>query len=658
MLILGLDTGGTYTDAVLLDPGARRVVAKAKVFTTKNDLARCIGDCVRALSPGLLGRVSLVCVSTTLATNAVVEGDGGRVGLLVMGSRPEGRLPVAAWRQVDGLLDIKGRALRDINPDQIRGALADFSGKVDAVAVSGFASVRNPAHELAVKHIVRERLDLPVVCAHELSSSLGHYERTVTAVINAGLIPKIAALVAAVRGIVADLRLDAPVMVVKGDGSLVRDDVAASRPIETVLSGPAASVVGGLYLSGVEDALLLDMGGTTTDIALARGGRVGMNMRGATVGGWRTMVRAAEIATHGIGGDSRISLGAEKGELIIGPGRVQPLCVAGALDEGVVRRLEKDAGLPGSELSLATHAVLYRLVARAAVPASRIEQAVATVLQNGPMSIAGLTEAVTAGVSEIPAEDMCRRGILEAISLTPTDLLHASGELNVWNAAASRAVTAMFAGKMGLNAADFVEKARRLVGERLASACVESALQFAGQADAHGPTLRRLVADAFGEGLAENDLLTPSFSLGKPIVAVGAPVAAWLPGVGDFFRTPVVIPRDAEVANAVGAAVGQIRVRFEALVRPDRERAAFTGYSPSGRRDFAEREAAEAWALDTAREQARRRVEGWGGADADISEKVHPRHVIDGDGNAVYIETRITVEATGNPSAIQEKVGE
>lgn len=652
MLVLGLDTGGTYTDAVLLDPGDGRVVDKAKVFTSRHDLPKCIEACIRSLAPDLLGGVSLVCVSTTLATNAVVEGDGGRVGLLLMGGRPEGRLPVAVWREVDGLLDIKGRVRRDVDPGQVRRTLADFAGRVDAVAVSGFASVRNPAHELAVKRVVGEVLDLPVVCAHELSSALGHYERTVTAAINAGLIPKITALVAAVRAVARNLGLTAPVMVVKGDGSLVPDDVAASRPIETVLSGPAASIVGGLYLSGRGDALLLDMGGTTTDIARAADGRVAVNPRGANVGGWRTMVRAAEIATFGVGGDSRIALGAEKGELLLGPGRVQPFCVAGSGDECLARRLEEYARLPENELSLTSHAVFYRLLARPEFPATRLEGEAAAALADGPMSVAGLADALGTGVSEIPAEDMCRRGLLAPISLTPTDLLHAAGELDIWDASASRAAVAVFAKKAGEEPDRLLARARRLVTERIAAACVESAMRFSGQPDAHGPTLRRLVADAFRPGGA--GLLAASFALTGPIVAVGAPVAAWLPAVGEFFGARVIVPRDAEVANAVGAAAGQVRTRLEALVRPDRERSAFTGYSPSGRREFADRAEAEAWALEAARSEAAKRIESWGGAGAVFAETIEPRHFIDGDGNRLYVETRIVVEAVANPSVIGE----
>lgn len=655
MLILGLDTGGTYTDSVLLDPKTRRIVAKSKVFTDKTNLSSCIGACVRALPQNLLTEVSLFCISTTLATNAVVKGDSGRVGLLLMGRKPDGKLPVSFYRQINGLLDIKGKELQPVDEAEVRTVVAEAVGQVDSLAISGFASVRNPAHEIAVWDIVRDMTNLPVVCGHELSTSLGHHDRAVTAVINAGLIPKIELLTAAVQETARELRITAPIMIVRGDGSLIRDDTAAARPIETILSGPAASIAGGLYLSGVEDALLLDMGGTTTDIALSRGGKVSVSERGAWVGGWRTMVRAAAVATFGLGGDSRISLGVTPGELVIGPRRVQPLCVASRENPEVGKCLQRYANCNVTELSIATHGTFYRLSREPENTASKIERNVADILRDGSLNPAEMAERLFVGVAQIPAEEMCRRGILTAISLTPTDILHALGIVSIWDAEASRFGAELFAGKMGLELNDFLEKTHKVITGKLASASIESAMRLSGGSDAHAPTLGALVE---GVLLDDNDILETSFTLKKTIVAVGAPVAAWLPAAAQFLNTELLVPNHAEVANAVGAAVGQIRVAFDALVRPDRESMTYTAYAPEGRRDFAQRQEAEKWVLDTIRQLAEKRIEEWGGDNAVLSERITPHHVIDSDGNPLYIETKITVEAIGNPSAIQNDTGE
>ncbi len=654
MLILGLDTGGTYTDAVLLDPKVRRIVAKSKVFTDKSNLDLCIGECVRSLPGDLLRTVSLFCISTTLATNAVVEGDSGRVGLLLMGRKPDGKLPVSFYRQIGGLLDIKGKELHPPDEAEVRDAVAEALGQVDSFAVSGFASVRNPAHEVAVREIIRGVADLPVVCGHELSSSLGHYDRTVTAVINAGLMPKIKLLTAAVRATARDLRITAPIMIVRGDGSLIRDDAAAARPIETVLSGPAASIAGALYLSGADDALLLDMGGTTTDIALARDGKVSISGRGAWVGGWRTMVRAAAVATFGLGGDSRISLGALPGELRIGPRRVMPICVASRDDPGVGECLTRYSSCDAAELSVASHGTFYRLSREPELTASKIERDVANVLREGALNPVGIANRLFLGVAQIPAEEMCRRGILTAISLTPTDILHAIGSVSIWDSQASLAAAELYAKKMGLEPGDFLDKAHKAFTGKLAAASIESALRLSGRTDAHAPTLGALVEGAL---LEDDDVFEASFILKKSIVAVGAPVEAWMPAVAQFLNARLVVPNHAEVANAVGAAVGQIRVFFDALVRPDRESVTYTAYTPRDRRDFTGRQEAEKWALEVIRRLAEARIEEWGGDNAVLSERITPNHVIDGDGTPLYVETKITVEAIGNPSAIQNDMG-
>src|SRR4029077_8613664 len=130
-------------------------------------------------------------------------------------------------------------------------------------------------------------------------------------------------LVRAVLALLAERGIKAPLMVVKGDGSLIEAAVAMECPVETILSGPAASVVGAHYLSGEGDVFVADMGGTTSDVALLSGGRPVLNREGATVGGFRTMVEAVGVHTFGLGGDSEIRL--EEQGLVAGPRRVMPL---------------------------------------------------------------------------------------------------------------------------------------------------------------------------------------------------------------------------------------------------------------------------------------------------------------------------------------------
>ncbi len=296
-LLLGFDTGGTYTDAVLFDP-ERGVLAAAKSLTTKHDLALGLAGALKGVLPAARGEIAMVGLSTTLATNAIVEGHASPICLLLAGYEPAaldraglrralGADPVA---YVAGGHQPTGDEQHPLDLEAAAAAIRRHAPKVAAFAVSAYFSVRNPAHEIALRQLVRELTDLPVTCGHELTSRLDAPRRALTSALNARLIPQLRQLVRAVLGLLEAEGITAPLMVVKGDGSLIEAGVAMECPVETILSGPAASVVGARYLSGEDDVVVADMGGTTTDIALLSGGRPVLNREGATVGGFRTMV--------------------------------------------------------------------------------------------------------------------------------------------------------------------------------------------------------------------------------------------------------------------------------------------------------------------------------------------------------------------------------
>ncbi len=222
-------------------------------------------------------------------------------------------------------------------------AIRKHAPHADAFAVSGYFGVLNPAHELRVRELVRQLTGLPVTCGHELTSNLHAPAAPMTAALNARLIPYIEQLIASVRQILAEKHIRAPLMVVKGDGSLMDARVAVERPVETILSGPAASVVGARYLCGEADVLVVDMGGTTTDIACLQEGRPASSLEGATVGGWRTMVEAIAVHTSGLGGDSEVTFDVDAG-MLVGPQRVVPLSLLAHQYPHVLPILEQHAG--------------------------------------------------------------------------------------------------------------------------------------------------------------------------------------------------------------------------------------------------------------------------------------------------------------------------
>ena len=252
---LGVDTGGTYTDAVIVDEAADLVIGKAKSLTTRADLALGIG---RAVDAALAGAgvaakdVALVSLSTTLATNALVEGQGGRVALIVIGFDADDleRGGLVEALKGDPVIRIAGghthagteAAPLDLAP--LEAEVATLGAQVMGFAVAARFATRNPAHEAAARALIRRVTGRPVTCSHELSAQLNGPKRALTAVLNARLIGMIDRLVAACERHLEAVGIHAPLMVVRGDGALIAGAMVRERQIETILSSPAASIVG------------------------------------------------------------------------------------------------------------------------------------------------------------------------------------------------------------------------------------------------------------------------------------------------------------------------------------------------------------------------------------------------------------------------------
>ena len=340
---LGIDAGGTYTDTVIYDLITDITICKSKSLTTKWDFTRGIAAAMAALDRDMLLEVELVALSTTLATNAIVEDEGQKVAMIIM--PPYGRfepqdIPYEPKAVVSGQLEINGKQISPVDEEEVSRTARRMVAKEDvkAFAVSGYAGAVNPSHELLVKRIIREQTGLFVTCGHELSDILNFKTRAHTAMLNARIIPKLASLLLDLEKVLQSLGVTAPIVVVKGDGTLMSADMARERPVETILSGPAASVAGARHLTGLVNALVVDMGGTTTDTAALENGAVGVCAAGANIGGHRTHVKALEIRTAGLGGDSLIQW--EKGKFSIGPRRVAPVCWLGANYPGTEQALK------------------------------------------------------------------------------------------------------------------------------------------------------------------------------------------------------------------------------------------------------------------------------------------------------------------------------
>ena len=651
-LRLGIDTGGTFTDAVLLDKTGA-VLAAAKAETTRDDLIVGIDRAVAAVLDGQDGPIDLVGLSTTLATNAVVEGRGGKAGLVLMGFEPEvldrgglsAALRGAPVAHLKGGHDANGHPLAPFDPNVLRAAVQDMGKGVEALAVCGQFAVRNPAHELAAAGVAAE-LGLPCTLSSSLSARLDAPRRALTALLNARLLPFIAGLLDAVEGLLRRRGIVAPLMVVRGDGSFMRAEAARLRPIETVLSGPAASVVGAGHLTGLPDAVVSDVGGTTTDVAVLRGGRPRLSKEGASVGGWRTMVEAIDMATVGLGGDSALRRDRDGG-LALGPERAVPLSLLAALHPGALAELEAELAKPGSN-------VLDARFALAQVPASadpglftRSQRGLLDRLAEGPRSLATIVER---DHLEIPLRRLVERGIVLLAGFTPSDAAHVLGLQTLWSRPAAAIGAALEARKgwPGLDPGDGEGLARHVLAEarrRSAAVLVEAVLpEDEPLLPLLRPPLRGLVRAALDGGPGGMAL-----RLDLPIDAVGGPAKLFYPAAAAALDARLVVPEYYAVCNAIGAVAGEV-VQTATLVATGRGEDSLTLHLPDGPVEAANPDEARRRLEDAAVVLARRRAAEAGAAEVAVETSVEvARATLDGN-REIVMEIRVTATARGRPA--------
>jgi N-methylhydantoinase A/oxoprolinase/acetone carboxylase beta subunit len=644
---LGIDAGGTYTDCVLYDLTANRLLAKAKALTTHHDLMLGIEAALDRLEIAQPGRIRLVALSSTLATNSIVEGKGGHPGALIMSATPGSNAGIT-WptqRVLRGKMGIDGTEIEPPDPEEVRQAVRELiAAGVDAFAISGYASVKNPAHELLVRQIVAEECDLPVVCGHELSSRLNYVNRANTAILNARLLPVVRRLLDAVQACLDRRGIHATLMVVKGDGSLVNRKTALERPVETVLSGPAASVSGARHLTGLRDAIVLDMGGTTTDTAIVEDGLVRISPEGARVGGWHTSVEAADIATVGLGGDSYLSFTPDR-KLLVGPRRVIPLaylCHQHPAAREQLLALDPEAiperGTP-EELDFF---VLQRPDWEG--PLDERERRLVEALADGPLSRSEVARRVGATAGHLVRPRRLESlGVIMRSALTPTDLLHVTGEFAAWDARAAEHALWVFSSLYGLPPEEMIDAIFHRIVERLAAQVLaRECPDLSDEPDEWPTVLHTLFRPRPGQKLEV------ALRYDRPIVAIGAPVRPFFPTVGEYLGAQVIIPEHAEVANAIGAVASEVVVREQATVRPG-EIANYVVHSRAGRSEHENLkeavEAAKQQAGTLARERARRS----GTSAEDVRYRVNERRAYSSAGDEVLIEVQVEATVSGRP---------
>lgn len=664
---LGIDTGGTCTDAVLYDFDAKKVVASAKSVTTKEDLSIGILSAIDSLPAERLPEVTRVALSTTLATNACVENKGGRAKLLMINAyrkvvEESGKhygLPVmeeirfldmsapidqtdknpvssdfgadVAHPDMDMPMTMTGVALADMDVSPLKAgeSLSDpwvtffdensdwFRDAESFGIVELDAALNGAVLEKTAKTKFAEQCEMPAIGSYELFAEPNVLQRGAGTLLNARLMPVIGGFLASVRRSLRQRGIKAPVVIVRSDGTLMSESFTGVRPVETLLCGPAASVMGGMALSGARDSLIVDMGGTTTDMAIVRNGIPLKARDGVRIGKWKTYVKGVYIDTFGLGGDSAIRH-TQHGHLHLDSARVMPLSMAASRWPQIVPRLERLLG-EKTRHSLPLHEffALVRDPDKMPDASSRYTERELTFcrsLGKGPLIWADAAAAMGLDIYNLDTKRLEREGVIIRCGLTPTDLMHVRGEFNRYDAKAAELGLRFVSACCDMEPENLVEAIYDRIKKTLYIHLVQLLLEesdpyYRKHGLGHG--LERLIAarwDAFrGEPVRtgradhpENPLL--SWQKAKPetqsgeaagllsyefrtpsvLVAIGAPTHLFLPDVARALGTTCVIPEHAGVANAIGAVMSHVSAEVTVDIRLEGGPGGFAGFRVRG----------------------------------------------------------------------------
>ncbi|SLM29278.1 Hydantoinase/oxoprolinase [Desulfamplus magnetovallimortis] len=329
-MIIGLDVGGTHADAVLLSD--KKVERSIKVPTDTSNLFNTVLTCFNLLleniKPQLIQRV---VISTTLTTNSVVQKNIDPVGIIVSagpGIDPDNFRRGNHYYPVSGSIDHRGREIKPIIHGEIEAAAEKMKKDgIKYIGVIGKFSPRNPSHEITIHSILKHHFDT-IFMGHKVSGKLNFPRRIATVYLNAAVFSMHKNFFNAVTDTLKQKGLTAPIQILKADGGTMNLHTSMEFPGQTILSGPAASVMGAIpHAPDDKDILVLDIGGTTTDLAVMVNKAPLLEPVGIGRGKHKSLIRALHTTSKGIGGDSEVTI--KRGAIAIGPDRKGPAMAFG-----------------------------------------------------------------------------------------------------------------------------------------------------------------------------------------------------------------------------------------------------------------------------------------------------------------------------------------
>ncbi len=654
---IGIDTGGTYTDAVAYDFESGEILGTAKSLTTRDDLSIGILGAIDALPEGLARGAELISLSTTLATNACVEDRGGRAKLIFFGGDKKvidergGRYGLPPSEDIyiqESFTKFSGAVEREPDWALFERNLASGFEHLDGVGILEMNAMRNGAVvEKKAKGLFEKHCAIPAVCGHELFSELNCLQRASSTLLNAGLFPVIDEFLTAVKKALAARGVSAALVIVRSDGSLMSEEFASLRPVETLLCGPAASAVGGTSLAENPNSIIVDMGGTTTDVALVNDGVPVTVTGGVAIGKWKTFVNGLYIKTIGLGGDSAIHYSGKR--LYLEDYRVTPLCVAAKRYPSVIEHLKKLRPRKHTHF-LYEHYLLAKDIGDSPKYTGE-EKAFCAALAGGPLLITDAAAAVGKEIYTLDVKRLIKDGVVQVCGLTPTDIMHIRGDFDRYCSEASRLGALFAAHNLEISVDTLCDLVYGEVKRKLYRTIVKALLEnkYARcMKSGVSKDIERFIDDSF-DASSRDSLLSSLFSTEYSLVGLGAPIHIFLNDVAKTLNTRAIIPKHYEVANALGAVIGSVSAAHSVEILPSEDGGAsgFTVFGSGGNKFFESLEAATACADAEAKEIAAFEAKKRGASGALTVTSSVDTHEAPARDCTIYLGTTVTARAIG-----------
>ena len=620
---IGIDTGGTYTDAVIYDFQSKTILGTSKALTTKDDLSIGILESLDALPAESVKAAEIISLSTTLATNACVEDKGGSAKLIFFGGdrnvidkvgKEYGLPPANEMYIQESHTKFSGEIEQEPDWDLFCASIEDEFNGLEGAGIIEINAIKNSAAvEKKARDLFTQKHKIPVVCGHELFNELNCLRRGSSTLLNARLFTVIQEFMNAIKTAMAKRGINASVVIVRSDGSLMSEEFAHTRPVETLLCGPAASVMGSACLTEETNSIVVDMGGTTTDIALINNGVPHKVANGISIGKWKTFVDGLYIKTFGLGGDTAVHYSGNK--LFLEDYRVVPLCVAAEKYPYIIDHLKNlIIGEKKHTKYLHEHYMLVKNIADNPRYSDE-EKIFCAALKNGPLTI---TEAA----ASVPGKDiyslnvsrLLKEGIVQMCGLTPTDIMHIKGDFNRFPKEASILGARYAALNLDISVDELCERVYDEIRRRLYMNIVKVMLENKDKDGYYmkngvNKDVERFINESYDMAKAgsKHEFMSVTFDTNFILTGVGAPIKIFLDDVAEMLGTKAVIPNHYEVANALGAIVGNIYATNIVEIKPNYSVAGITGYTVFGNTEtkiFERIEDAEIFALAEAKNGA------------------------------------------------------